>query len=196
MMTNIKITAFWDVMPHSLIAVYWVNEKHQSQIHWLLKCWKAIPVVYRWSIVCIYFISLCRGLHTVSSPMTKLFTMTVWQLYLISFRCVMWKTEMTIGAGKSSNRRAVMYTWKSWSTIFGIWRKHLDRNATNLDKHLEFQTWRGRKALITHFWITLTSVLPETKSMILYVWQESHKYPQVIASNYKENMLSWGRSSW
>jgi len=37
MMANIKITAFWDVMPHSLIDVYWVNEKHQSQIHWLLE---------------------------------------------------------------------------------------------------------------------------------------------------------------
>jgi hypothetical protein len=37
MMTNIKITVFWDVMTHSLINVYWVNEKHQSQIQWLLE---------------------------------------------------------------------------------------------------------------------------------------------------------------
>jgi di/tricarboxylate transporter len=81
------------------------------------------------------------------------------------------------------------------STIFRIWRKHMDRNATNLDKHLKSQTWRGRRALVIHLWMTLTSALWQTKFRILQVWQESHKYPQAVASNYKENMLSWGRSS-
>lgn len=88
-----------------------------------------------------------------------------------------------------------MYTRKSWSTIFRIWRKQMDRNAFNLDKHLKSQIWRDRRALITHLWMTLTSVSPQTKSRILYVQQESHKYPQAVASNYKENMFSWGRSS-
>jgi hypothetical protein len=32
----------------------------------------------------------------------------------------------------------------------------------------------------------LTSVLSQTKSRILYVWQESHKDPQPVDSNYKE----------
>ena len=105
------------------------------------------------------------------------------------------KTEITVGVGKSSNRRAVTYTWTSWSTIFRIWRKHMDRNVTNLDKHLKSQTWRGRRALITHFWMTLTSVLPQTKSRILYVWQQSPEYSQAVAGNYKVNMLSWGRIS-
>ena len=91
--------------------------------------------------------------------------------------------------------RAVTYTRKSWKTIFRIWRKHMGRNATNLDKNLKFQTWRGRRALNTHFWITLTSVLPQTKYRILYVRQESHKYPQAVASNYKENIHSWRGSS-
>jgi hypothetical protein len=113
----------------------------------------------------------------------------------MSFRCVMRKTEMTAGARKSSNRRAVRYKWKRGSTILRIWRKHMDMNATNLDKHLKSQTWRGGRALITHFWMALTSVLPQTKSRILYVWQESPEYPQAVAGNYKVNMLPWGRSS-
>jgi hypothetical protein len=71
----------------------------------------------------------------------------------------------------------------------------MDRNATNLDKLLKSQTWRGQRALITHVWMTVTSVLSQTKSRILYVWQESHMDPQAVASNYKENMFSWGSSS-
>jgi len=47
----------------------------------------------------------------------------------------------------------------------------------------------------TCVWMTLTSVLSQTKSRILYVWQESHKDPQAVASNYEENILSLGRSS-
>jgi len=46
--------------------------------------------------------------------------------------------------------RAVTYTQKSWSTVFRIWRKHMDRNVTNPDKLLKSQTRRGRRVLITH----------------------------------------------
>jgi hypothetical protein len=89
--------------------------------------------------------------------------------------------------------RAVTYPPKSWSSIFTIWRKHMDKNATKLDKLLKSQTWRDRRAVITHLWMTLTSVLPQTKSRILNVWQESPEYPQAVAINYKENMLFLGK---